>query len=235
MSPEQARGEELDARTDLFSFGAVLYEMATGRQAFYGATTALIHDAILNRTPDPAASGNPNLPAKLEEIIGKALEKDRDLRYHSAGDLRADLKRLKRDTDSGRVGAGLAPPSLAGAPAPTRAPQGMPLRWPLWLAGSLAVIAAGVAVAWLLLHRRPPQPPPELTQTRLTFNSIENPVGEVAAISPDGRYLAYSDSAGIHFKLMSTGDERLIKACRSSRCDHVEPRLLVSRRHTIAL
>ncbi len=102
MSPEQARGEELDARTDLFSFGAVLYEMATGRQAFSGTTTAVIHDAILNRAPASPVRLNPSLPAKLTEIINSALEKDRDLRCQSAAELRAELKRLKRDTDSGR-------------------------------------------------------------------------------------------------------------------------------------
>ncbi len=105
MSLEQARGEELDARTDLFSFGAVLYEMATGRQAFSGNTSAVIHDAILNRPPLSAQRWNPELPLELERIISKALEKDRKLRYQSASDLRADLQRLKRDTDSGRVTA----------------------------------------------------------------------------------------------------------------------------------
>jgi eukaryotic-like serine/threonine-protein kinase len=104
MSPEQARGEELDARTDLFSFGAVLYEMATGRMAFPGNTAAVIHDGILNRTPVPASQANRGLPPKLDEIVGKALEKDRRLRYQSAADIRTDLQRLKRDTESGPTG-----------------------------------------------------------------------------------------------------------------------------------
>ena len=102
MSPEQARGEELDARTDLFSFGAVLYEMAAGRMAFSGKTTAIVHEAILNRAPVPVVRLNPVLPPKLEEVINKALEKDRDLRYQHASELSADLKRIRRDTDSGR-------------------------------------------------------------------------------------------------------------------------------------
>jgi eukaryotic-like serine/threonine-protein kinase len=216
MSPEQARGEALDARTDLFSFGAVLYEMATGHQAFCGATTAVIHDAILNRAPVPVTSMNPQLPPKLEEMISRLLEKDRDLRYQSAADLRAELKRLKRDTDSGRA---VAPVSPTVAPAVVREPSQEPTSDSVIIAGlvnrhkkpviaAVAVVAALAGLAWFLL-RRAPQPSAERTQTRLTFNSSENPVLD-NAISPDGKYLAYSDPAGIHIKLVSTGENRLI-------------------------
>jgi len=105
MSPEQARGEELDARSDLFSFGAVLYEMATGRMAFPGKTAAVMHDAILNRTPIPVTQLKPEVPPRIEEIISKSLEKDRKLRYQSAAEIRTDLLRLKRSADSARVSA----------------------------------------------------------------------------------------------------------------------------------
>src|SRR6266852_687104 len=102
MSPEQARGQELDARTDLFSFGAVLYEMATGRQAFVGNTAGMILDVILNRAPAPPTRVNPELPGEFEIIVAKALEKDREMRCQTAAELRADLKRLKRETDRSR-------------------------------------------------------------------------------------------------------------------------------------
>jgi serine/threonine protein kinase len=103
MSPEQARGEDTDARTDLFSFGAVLYEMATGQLPFNGNTSAVIFAAILTQAPKPPLEVNPELPPKLGEIISKALEKSRDLRYQSASDLLGELKRLKRETEAGKA------------------------------------------------------------------------------------------------------------------------------------
>jgi eukaryotic-like serine/threonine-protein kinase len=144
MSPEQARGEVLDARTDLFSFGAVLYEMATGRMAFPGNTAAVIHEAILNRAPIPARQLNSALPAKLDEIITKALEKNHKLRYQHAADIRTDLQRLKREAESGKA----AIPGMAAAPvAESRKKRPLPYV-------SAALLAIALAVGALFLHSR---------------------------------------------------------------------------------
>ncbi len=145
MSPKQVRGKELDARTDLFSFGAVLYEMCTGTLPFRGDTSGAMFDAILNRAPASAVRLNPDIPAGLEHVINKALEKDRDVRCQSAAELRADLKRLKRDTESGK--------STATTEAGTRIHS----RRRLWaiVAGAATVVFVGAAfLAWRSLHSR---------------------------------------------------------------------------------
>jgi tetratricopeptide (TPR) repeat protein/predicted Ser/Thr protein kinase len=146
MSPEQARGEELDARTDLFSFGAVLYEMATGRMAFPGNTAAIVHEAILNRAPVPVARLNPELPPKLEEVIGKALEKDRKLRYQNATDIRTDLQRLKRDTESARR------PAVSNALVGVGEQRG--IAWKMVVPGAITLLAL-VAGGYFYFHRTP--------------------------------------------------------------------------------
>ncbi len=141
MSPEQARGEELDARTDLFSFGAVLYEMATGRVPFSGSTSAVVFDGIMNRTPAPPSHLNASTPPELERIISKALEKDRELRYQTAAELAADLKRLKRDSSSATVTA---------APVGEVSDAVLPAT-PRWLVRTLLVLIQAMYLAFYLL------------------------------------------------------------------------------------
>jgi eukaryotic-like serine/threonine-protein kinase len=201
MSPEQVRAQELDARTDLFAFGTVLYEMATGKMAFSGSSSGVIFEAILNRMPPPVTSLNPRIPLKLEELITKSLEKDRDLRYQTAAEFRGDLKRIKRDLDTSRARAaisGTVPAALASGitPAVTETPRpiapppaSVPAKRsfiPALVASAIALLI-GLAIGAFFLQRT--APPSFPAYHPLTFR---RGIVLSARFAPDGKTVIYS-------------------------------------------
>jgi serine/threonine protein kinase len=203
MSPEQVRAQHLDARTDLFSFGAVLYEMSTGRMPFEGASPGEICGAILHTQAIPPSQVNPQVPPELEHIILKALEKDREVRYQHASELRADLRRLKRDTETGHAAVAQ---SLPGIPT-----TGVFRRsfWRLAIAaiGIPAVLAAGYFAGWF--GSAQPYSQAQLKPQQLTAQSSEDPV-MVTSVSPDGKYLLYADLEGLHLRVIASGETQLL-------------------------
>ena len=202
MSPEQARGDEIDACSDLFSAGSVFYELATGMPAFAGRTGAIVLDAILNREPVSVRELNPSLPAELERIIKKSLEKDREVRFQSASELKADLKRLKRDSDSGNSSINAVTSAAAQKAAQTRWRR-MALRG---CVVALILAALGFGYIWIRGRLAPAAEP---TEQQLTANPPEDYVS-CAAISPDGKHLAYVDQTALLVRSVASGETRPI-------------------------
>ncbi len=213
MSPEQVRARDLDARTDIFSFGSVLYEMTTGLLPFRGESSAMVCEAIVNRAPVPSIRLNPDIPPDLERIIDKALEKDRNLRYQHAADMRTDLERLRRDSSSGRFIAPSLPESSASGQPPSSvvAAQPQKSRWPTY-AGLAALLLIAASLGAYFASRRPQPKPPVASKQweQLTYftDSVVYP-----ALSPDGRMLAFirGDDAffgrgQVYVKLLPDGD-----------------------------
>jgi serine/threonine protein kinase len=216
MSPEQARGEELDARTDLFSFGAVLYEMAAGRMAFSGNTSAIIHEAILNRAPTPLTRVSPEISPELERIVNKALEKDRDLRYQHSSEIRADLKRLRRDTDSGRISSAgkgaardLAPEIASSSASAVAVKPSVRLTGKKYvLATACVVLLAAAFLAYYFWSRSKTPSGPAMIVQISQWNKPMN----YARLSPDGHSVAFvSPLGGIAqvFLMLTSGGEPL--------------------------
>ncbi|MGE5112640.1 MAG: protein kinase domain-containing protein, partial [Acidobacteriaceae bacterium] len=214
MSPEQVRGKELDARTDLFSFGAVLYEMATGALPFRGDTSGVIFEAILNREPTDAVRLNPVVPAKLEDIIKRALEKDRDLRFQSAAEMRAELKRLKRDTSSGRNvlpsdAVAVATPDAGSAKTPSTTvavPGKSSAKW-VWLGIAAVVLCAAGFGTYKYMNRGPVFSLQNMKLTQVT----DSGKAVTVAVSPDGRYIVYAvkegENQGLWVRQVATGSD----------------------------
>ena len=195
MSPEQVRGELVDARTDLFSFGVVLYEMTTGQRPFRGDTSGLVFDAILNRAPAPTAALKADIPPELQRIIEKALEKDRDIRCQTAAELRADLKRFKRSSQSGFPA--VSPQALQGAKAKLP-PAGVYLTL-------MSVLLIAFGIAYFSWRRKEPAPRGPLKEVQLTRNGPENLI-TASEISPDGKLVAYVDRKGLILARTDSGE-----------------------------